>query len=83
MPIQTNDDRKGKTTTMYEPTLCTANIGPQERRRRLIFGSVVLFISLLMLAVLVFAGWDRWWRLLLFVPFWGGLSGIFQARGKT
>ena len=68
---------------MYEPAVCIANIGPQERRKRMIFGMVGLGVALLILAVLVFAGWDRWWRLFLFVPFWGGLSGILQARGQT
>ena len=32
---------------------------------------------------LILAGADRWWRIGLFLPFWLGALGIFQARVNT
>lgn len=32
---------------------------------------------------LILAGVDRWWRIGLFLPFWIGALGVFQAREKT
>jgi hypothetical protein len=62
---------------------CIPNIGPREGRKRLIGGLVQLMVALAVLAVLVVAGANRWWRLALFPAFWGAASGFFQWRNKT
>jgi fatty acid desaturase len=62
---------------------CITNIGPRERRRRLLSGVVALGIALSAFALLAATGVDRWWRLLLFLPFAAAASGYFQARDKT
>jgi hypothetical protein len=59
------------------------NIGPQGRRRRVLSGAVMLGIGAVVLAALVLTGGDRGWRAVLFVPFWAGALGVFQARGGT
>jgi hypothetical protein len=64
-------------------TVCIANISPRERQKRLIAGAVQLAAALLILAVLMATGVERWWRLLLFPLFWGAASGFFQWRDKT
>jgi hypothetical protein len=63
--------------------VCVANIGPRERRKRLLGGVVQLTVGLFVLAVLLAAGAGRWWRLALFPLFLGGASGFFQWREKT
>jgi hypothetical protein len=60
-----------------------ANIGPWGRRRRAVAGAVTLAVGLAGLVVLLLGGMDRGWRVVLFVPFWAGALGIFQARGHT
>ena len=32
---------------------------------------------------LIFSDLNRWWRIGLFLPFWMGALGLFQAMGKT
>lgn len=65
------------------PAVCIANIGPRERRRRLGFGLVLLVAGVCVAAVLVGVGAHRLWRLAVFLPFWAGALGVFQAREKT
>jgi hypothetical protein len=64
-------------------SVCISNISASERRKRLIGGIVPLLVALLVLAVLVITGTDRWWRLALFPLFWAAGSGIFQWRDRT
>jgi hypothetical protein len=59
------------------------NIGPRERRRRLTRGIITLVLGALLGLAMVLTGVDRWWRLVLFLPFWMGGLGVHQARGKT
>lgn len=66
-----------------EPVVCIANISPRERRRRLIGGVLQFAVALAVLAILTATGADRFWRLLLFLPFWGAATGFFQWRDKT
>lgn len=66
-----------------EPAACTPNIGPRERRKRMHFGLVMLGVGAVALAALAAAGLPRLWRLALFLPFWAGALGVFQAREKT
>lgn len=63
--------------------ICIANIGPRERRKRLLGGVAAFVGGLIVLAALMVLGWERWWRLALLMPFWGAASGFFQWREKT
>ena len=62
---------------------CIPNISLRERRRRLAGGIVSFVVSLAILATLMARGANRWWRLPLFLLFWGAASGFFQWRDKT
>jgi hypothetical protein len=63
--------------------VCVQNIGPGERRKRLTFGVVTLVAGLVIGSLLIAAGANHLWRLILFLPFAGGAIGFFQAREKT
>jgi hypothetical protein len=60
-----------------------ANIGPRERRRRLLAGVAALLLAGGGLAVLIALGVPRAWRAALVVPFWFGALGLAQARART
>ena len=62
---------------------CIANIGPRERRKRLVFGVVALSLSVVISAIFVVTGVRPVWRLTLFVPLFAGALGFFQARDRT
>jgi len=62
---------------------CIPNIGPNERRKRLIWGGAALVTSVLFTVALAAGGIDRRWRLVVFVPLWIAALGVFQAREKT
>jgi hypothetical protein len=62
---------------------CIANISTEERQKRLRFGLTCFALSLIVLAVLVFTGGDRLWRLPLFFLFAGATTGFFQWYDKT
>jgi hypothetical protein len=59
------------------------NIGPAERRVRVIMGAGSLVVGLVVLAVLVAKNTSRWWRILLFLPFYNAALGFFQAGERT
>jgi fatty acid desaturase len=59
------------------------NISSSERRKRLSFGILTLVISLIILIALLVIGAERWWRLALFLLFFGATVGFFQWREKT
>jgi hypothetical protein len=59
------------------------NIGPRERRKRLVFGVVTLALGLGLAGGLLGSGAARGWRLSAFIPFWIGALGILQARAGT
>jgi len=63
--------------------ICIPNISPKERQKRLISGLVMLVIGLAVMAGLLAAGVNHWWRLGLFPLFAGAASGFFQWRDKT
>ncbi len=63
--------------------VCIANISLYERRKRLVYGVIQLIIGLMILAVLVGTGAERWWRLPLLLVFWGAAAAFFQWRDKT
>lgn len=62
---------------------CIANIGPRQRRRRLVGGLVALAIATALCGWLIASDAPRWWRLLLVLPLFGAASGILQYREKT
>ena len=59
------------------------NIGPRERRKRAMTGVLGLFVGLAAFVALLVLGVPRVWRLGLFLPFWFGALGWFQAQGRT
>jgi hypothetical protein len=61
----------------------TANIGPSERQKRLVFGAIALLLSVVISAIFVIEGVRPIWRLTLFVPLFAGALGFFQARDRT
>ena len=60
-----------------------ANIGPRERRKRLVMGVGALAVGVLIALGMIAAGASRAWRIGLFFPLWMGALGFFQAREKT
>jgi hypothetical protein len=69
--------------SMDLPTASIANIGPDERRKRLTVGVVTLCITGAIAVALVASELARGWRLLLFLPLWAAALGVFQARDNT
>jgi len=59
------------------------NIGPAERRARIIMGTGSLIVGLAVGAVLAAKGVSRWWRILLILPFYNAVLGFLQARERT
>ncbi len=59
------------------------NIGPRERRKRLVFGLAALALSVVTSAIFVIEGVRPIWRLTLFIPLFAGALGFFQARDRT
>jgi hypothetical protein len=60
-----------------------ANIGPHERRRRLVGGFVFLLVTACVAGGLILFDAPRVWRLLVFLPAWGAAIGFFQVSAKT
>lgn len=63
--------------------VCVMNIGPKESRKRLMMGAAAFALGVGILVALMLTGANRWWRIVLFLPFWMGALGLFQAMGKT
>jgi hypothetical protein len=68
---------------MSESLARIANIGPRERRRRLVFGIAALAVSIVISFLFVYAGVRPLYRLPLFIPLFVGALGFFQARDRT
>jgi hypothetical protein len=66
-----------------DASVCIANIGPRERRKRLSFGITMLAASIVISFLFVFYGVRPVFRLILFVPLFVGALGFFQARDRT
>jgi hypothetical protein len=74
----------GRVTVRIEARdLCIPNIGPRERRRRLIGGAVSLALGVIAAALLLGFGAQRAWRIVVFLPVWAGALGLFQAKERT
>lgn len=69
-------------TSSDTATVCL-NIGPAEKRKRLVFGVLVLAVTLVVLVVFVTSGQPRALRLVLFVPWALGALGVFQVLAST
>jgi len=67
----------------FDKYMPVENIGPRERRRRLVMGIIMLVISVILLFVMLGLNFNRFWRLVLFIPFVMAALGIFQFREKT
>ena len=59
------------------------NIGPRERKRRLVGGLFFLAIAICVAASLLLFNAPRPWRLLVFLPTWAAAIGFFQVGAKT
>jgi hypothetical protein len=59
------------------------NLGRRGQRKRLLFGAVMLVLTVVATSALVVSDVSRWWRLVLFVPFALASHGLLQAREKT
>ena len=68
---------------MADGAACVPNIGPRERRKRSLGGVVALVVGVGLALFMISADVARAWRLALFLPFWFGALGVFQAREKT
>ena len=68
---------------MSENTVCIANLGPRERRKRLMFGVASLIVGVAGAAGLVASGAAVAWRAALFLPFMSAGLGFFQWREQT
>ncbi|HKJ02824.1 MAG TPA: hypothetical protein VJ997_10230 [Longimicrobiales bacterium] len=62
---------------------CTPNIGPKQRRARLVVGALATLAGATLLAALLATSAPRAARLLVALPFWAGAVGILQHREKT
>jgi hypothetical protein len=73
----------GVEARMGTPAERGINIGARERRKRLMVGVVALSLGAIIAVLLVVVGAPLVWRLPLFLPFYAGALGFFQARDKT
>lgn len=64
-------------------SICLVNLGPKETSKRRTVGIVSAAIGVVGLIVLAELDMGRTWRLALFVPFWLGALGWYQAAAKT
>ena len=64
----------------YVPGSC--NIGEKEIRRRYRNGFIGLFFAILTVALVHFLNANQYWRLIIFIPVFYGLSGFIQAMTK-
>lgn len=68
---------------MNEGVRCIPNIGVKNRQMRRNFGLVMAGIGVIAGLIMLVAGSDFWVRVWLFLPFYLGAIGVFQAREKT
>ena len=64
-------------------TVCTPNIGPREKQKRLVAGVIMSALTVCVAAGLILAGLPRMWRLLTILPAWVAGLGLFQVRENT
>ncbi|MFC1482047.1 hypothetical protein ACFL6E_07385 [Candidatus Neomarinimicrobiota bacterium] len=59
------------------------NIGPEERRKRQIFGFMMLGVAAVMLYLFISLGINHWWGVFLWIPLFLGAIGILQCYHHT
>ena len=62
---------------------CIPNIGPRERRRRLIIGIAMFAIAAAVATMLIVTAAPKAWRLFVLLPCWVGALGVIQVKEKT
>ncbi|MGE3341831.1 MAG: hypothetical protein AB7L71_00230 [Vicinamibacterales bacterium] len=60
-----------------------SNIGPRERRKRLLLGAVSLCSGAAVVFAVIMLDWPRPARLIVFCPLWMAALGLTQAREST
>jgi hypothetical protein len=65
------------------PATSAVNIGPRERRRRLLVGVGLLALGAASGTYLLAVHVDRVWRVPIFIPLWAGATGVLQWRART
>jgi hypothetical protein len=60
-----------------------ANIGPRERRRRLVWGLAATAAGFGLEGARTAVAASPWWRLATFALLWVGALGLMQASGHT
>ncbi len=68
---------------MTDAQVCIPNIGPGERRRRMVGGIVMVGVTLAAAAWLVTTDAPLLWRAFVVLPAFAAALGIFQARAQT
>lgn len=62
---------------------CIANIGPRQRRLRMMGGVVSVAVAVGVLVLLEWLDAPRLARLVMIVPLWSAAIAVLQAREKT
>lgn len=78
-----NERGSYKNVTQVDGRICVENIGPNERRKRMLGGVFGAILTALIAIALLTSSADRAWRLILFVPAVMSASGFFQAHERT
>ncbi len=68
---------------MTNGSACLANIGPNQRRRRLLVGIAAAALVVVMALLFITLGTARPWRLLVLLPAWFMALDLFQVRSQT
>ncbi|MCC6525003.1 MAG: hypothetical protein IT373_20280 [Polyangiaceae bacterium] len=71
------------TEATAEGSVCTPNIGPRERGKRMGFGLAFGAVTCGVAAGVLLGGAPAWGRALVFLPALMSGYGVFQAREKT
>lgn len=64
----------------YQPGVC--NIGPAERRKRLLLGVASLLVAGAFVAAVLTNDWPTWTLLLSVFPLYGAAMGVLQYRER-
>ena len=79
-----SDERDGDAImSKFAQSAVCVNIGRRERQKRLAVGLGMFALGIGLAVVLIHVSVPRWLRLGLFVPFWFGILGVFQALKST
>jgi len=62
---------------------CRPNIGPRERRRRMVLAVVAAAMAVATAVFMLSSGTPRPWRLIVFVPAWMAALCYLEARSHT